>query len=337
MQNNKVLVTGVAGFIGFHLAEYLLKIGFEVIGLDSFTNYYDINLKKDRVKILKNFKSFKIFKIDISDKDKLFSTLKNYNFEIIFHLAAQAGVRHSITNPESYLTSNIVGSFNILELSKDKKIKHLLIASTSSVYGDCSEVPFTENFSSNKQLSFYAASKKSCEVISHSYSHIHKIPTTVFRFFTVYGPWGRPDMALYKFATSIFNDQPIDIYNFGKMKRDFTYVGDLIKSIIKLSKCIPELNKPISKIDSISPIAAWRVVNIGNSKPVELMKFIETLENKLGAKAKKNFLPMQMGDVKETYADNTLLKDLTNYIPKTDINEGIEEFVIWLKYYLKKN
>ena len=332
-----IFVTGSAGFIGFHLSKLLLDEGYYVIGIDSITDYYDVELKLSRLRILKKYKDFAEVKLDITNFNSLEKIFKQYRPEFIVHLAAQAGVRYSIENPRSYLNSNIIGTFNILEMIKKYNVSHTLIASTSSVYGSNTEMPFEEIQKTETQMSFYAATKKSCEIMSHSYSHIHNLPITNFRFFTVYGPWGRPDMALFKFVKAMKENKPIDVYNNGLMKRDFTYVTDLVKAISLLISCIPK--KGIKKIesDSLSPIAPWRVVNIGNSNTQNLSDFISEIENNLNCKANKNFMPMQQGDVKETYADCKLLYELTGFKPNTSIKEGIKEFCDWYSsYYLIK-
>ncbi len=332
-----ILVTGSAGFIGFHLCELLLKQKYFVVGIDSLTDYYDQNLKLDRLKILCKYKKFVDVRLDITNFEKLFKVFEKYNPKCVIHLAAQAGVRYSIENPRSYLNSNINGTFNLLELIKIKKIKHTLIASTSSVYGSNIEMPFLENQKTDHQISFYAATKKSCEILSHSYSHIYNLPITNFRFFTVYGPWGRPDMALFKFVKAIHEKKTIDVYNYGEMKRDFTYISDLVEAISLLIKCIPEKGKKISQYDSLSPVAPWRVINIGNSKVKSLSDFIKEIETNLGCTALKNYLPMQKGDVKETFANNHLLYSLTGFKPKIDIKKGIKEFCDWYcDYFINK-
>ena len=336
MYKKIVLVTGSAGFIGFHLCKLLLKNKWTVLGYDGMTHYYDINLKKNREKILLKYKKFHSFRGKLEDKKKLFNLINSYKPSIIIHLAAQAGVRYSITNPQSYFNSNLEGSFNILEASREFKIKHLLMASTSSVYGSNSDLPFSENQKTDTQLSFYAASKKALEVMSHSYSHIYKIPTTIFRFFTVYGPWGRPDMALFKFTKAILEDQHIEIYNMGDMERDFTYVDDLTKSIMLLIEKVPSYNlgsKERINIDTLSKVAPHRIVNIGNSNPVKLLSFIKELEVSLGKQAKKKYLGMQKGDVKKTSSDISLLKHLIGFYPNTSTKIGINNFVKWYKNY----
>ena len=330
-------ITGSSGFIGFHLAMIFLSNDWEVVGLDALTDYYDVNLKKARQKILCENSNFHDYEGLIQDVNLLNKIFLNHEPNIVVHLAAQAGVRYSIENPMSYVESNLLGTFQILEIARKYKPDHLLMASTSSVYGSNKDYPLHEKQKCDTPLSFYAATKKSNEVMTHSYSHIYNIPTTMFRFFTVYGPWGRPDMALFKFTDAILNNKAIEIYNFGKMKRDFTYIDDLVKAIIKLIKSAPssvEKNKYLN--DSLSDVAPWRVVNIGNSAPVNLMDYIEELEKCLAKKANKNLLEIQLGDVEATWADVKLLKQITNFKPETDIKTGIKKFVEWyLKYYDK--
>ena len=335
MKNNKkILITGTAGFIGFHVAKYFLNKEWNVIGLDGITDYYDINIKLDRHNILSEFKNFKKFEFLIEDFNKLKELLEYEKPDIIIHLAAQAGVRYSIKNPKAYLDSNIVGTFNILDIIKSLKVKHLLISSTSSVYGDNIAQPFQENEKTDYPLSFYAATKKSCEVLAHSYSYKYNLPITIFRFFTVYGPWGRPDMALFKFTKSILNNEKIDIYNHGKMSRDFTYIDDLVDGIYKISKKIPNIETKIkNKNDSISKFAPYRIVNIGGSSPTELMYFVKLIEKSLGINAKKNFIDNQIGDVKSTWSDTSLIESLVRFKPKTSIEVGIKKFISWYKKY----
>ena len=337
--SNTILITGTAGFIGFHVANLMLDNNWKVIGVDGMTEYYDISLKKARHKILQENKNFKSYETMLEDEIALCNIFEENKPSIIIHLAAQAGVRYSIENPKSYMNSNIIGTFNILEMSKIHSIRHLLIASTSSVYGSNKQMPFHENQKTNSQMSFYAATKKSNECMAHSYSHIYNIPTTIFRFFTVYGPWGRPDMALFKFTKAIFDDKEIDVFNFGKMTRDFTYISDIAEAIKLLVSKIPEeksKRKSNYKFDSISDVAPFRIVNIGNSKPVTLIEYIETLEKEIGKKAKKNLMKLQIGDVPDTSSDITLLKELTGFIPKIHVTEGIKNFIKWYKsYYLK--
>ena len=335
----KALVTGSAGFIGFFTCKKLLDEGWDVLGIDNLNTYYDQNLKASRQKILQKLDNFSIVNKSIEETNMLKNIMKKHEPELVIHLAAQAGVRYSIENPRAYLSSNIIGTFELLEAAKLYPPKHLMIASTSSAYGANLEMPFKEVDKSDFQVSFYAASKKATENMAHSYSHIYKLPLTVFRFFTVYGPWGRPDMALFKFTDSIINDKPIEVYNRGNMKRDFTFINDLVEAMYLLSKKIPpRINKKHMEKDlSLSPVAPFRIVNIGNSKTEKLKDFIKILELELGKKAKKIFLPMQAGDMKETWADASLLKDLTGYKPKTNIREGVKMFVNWYQEFYNIN
>jgi len=329
-----VIVTGSAGFIGYHITQQLLNDGFKVVGIDCLSDYYDINLKKSRLSLLKQSNNFIEINERIERKDFLSSIFHEYKPDVVIHLAAQAGVRYSLENPRAYIESNLVGTFELLEASKNHIPKHLLIASTSSAYGANKRMPFRETDKADHQVSFYASTKKSTEIMAHSYSHLFNIPITVFRFFTVYGPWGRPDMAPYKFTKAIFNNEPIDIYNYGNMKRDFTYIDDLVKGITLLMKKAPNLTKDkSSKIDSISSVAPYRLVNIGNSKPISLNKFISAIENSIGKSAIRNEMPIQAGDVVETWADITLFKELTGYVPQTNLDDGIHKFVLWYKDY----
>ena len=339
MNNEKktVLVTGSAGFIGFHLSELLLQKGFDVIGVDNLNSYYDIKLKQHRNQLLKQQARFTFRKCDISDIDDLRAIFTDSSPDYVIHLAAQAGVRYSIDHPSEYVSSNLVGTFNLLELIRAFKPKHFLFASTSSVYGANKTLPFSEVQKCDHQMSFYAATKKSNEVMSHAYSHIFGIPMTGFRFFTVYGPWGRPDMALFKFAKAITLNQAIDVYNSGHMSRDFTYVTDLCNAIYKLMLSAPQVGKSFGECDTLSPVAPWRVVNIGNSEPVPLMEFISELEKCMGQEAKKNFMEMQLGDVAATHANTTLLKNITGFQPETSVSHGVRAFVDWyLNYYQKE-
>ncbi len=332
------MVTGSAGFVGFHTCQTFLWNKWKVIGLDAITDYYDVNLKKDRHKILEENRDFKFYKGFLQDQSLLEEIFLKYKPNIIIHLAAQAGVRYSIENPISYVESNLVGTFHILEMARKYKPKHLLIASTSSVYGSNKEMPLHENQKSDTQMSFYAATKKSNEAMAHSYSHLYDIPITTFRFFTVYGPWGRPDMALFKFTSNILSGKPIDIYNNGDMVRDFTYVSDLVNAIYLLTDKIPLLPSNRDKKiihDSISDVAPFRVINIGNSQPINLLDFIVELERVLEINAKKNYLGMQDGDIHKTYSEISLLENLIGSQPKTSIHQGITKFVEWYKsYYL---
>lgn len=328
-----VLITGCAGFIGFHLSRTLIRSGFKVFGVDALTDYYDVELKKQRLDMLFEFGNFEFEKIRI-DSSKFLKSYSNRKFDIIIHLAAQAGVRYSIEHPLEYFNTNLKGTFHILELSKNCVPEHVLMASTSSVYGSNTEMPFNELLKCDTPMSFYAATKKSNEEMGHSYSHIFNIPVTMFRFFTVYGPWGRPDMALYKFTDAIIQNKPIDIYNFGDMTRDFTFVDDLvfcIKSLISVVPDQPGNRQNHFDFDSLSDVAPFRVVNIGNSKPQKLMDYINTLERHLGTTALKNYLPMQAGDVKSTHADVNLLNHLVADRPQTSMEDGIKQFVDWYR------
>lgn len=326
----KILITGSAGFIGFNLSEKLC-LKYQCMGIDNFNDYYDVNLKHARSKILKS-KGFITKKIDISSKSDLDSFLNKNEFDVIIHLAAQAGVRYSIENPNSYVQSNLIGTFNILESIKNKKIKHLLIASTSSIYGSSKKVKLSEAKKSDEQISLYSSTKKSIENIAHSYSYTHQIPITIMRFFTVYGPWGRPDMALFKFVNAIMNDEAIDVYNNGNMWRDFTYIDDLVKAIQKLIHVIPDEKNRVDN-DSLSTVAPFRIVNTGNQNAVSLNYFIEVLEGVMKKKAKRKNLPMQLGDVSFTLSDSSLLKNLIDYAPSTKIEKGIKNFYNWYKLY----
>ena len=332
--NSTVLITGAAGFIGFHLAERLLDLGHKVIGIDSFDPYYDVSLKKQRISIIKSNKNFKFYQSDITIKDELSKIFFENKMSAVVHLAAQAGVRYSIDNPRAYVHANINGTLEVLECCKTHRLEHLMIASTSSVYGGNTIMPFTEVEKADTQMSLYAASKKATESMSHSYSHLFGLPVTCFRFFTVYGPWGRPDMALFKFTKAIKENKPIDVYNNGDMERDFTYISDLTKAITLLIKRPPDLIEgKVNEADSISSIAPWRVVNIGNSQPVKLLDYISNIERCLGKQAIKNMLPMQAGDVPATIADNALLKALTGFCPQTTTEYGIKKFVDWYNNY----
>jgi UDP-glucuronate 4-epimerase len=334
----KVFVTGSSGFIGFHLSKKLLEKGHSVKGFDSMNKYYDVKIKKARLKILKKYKKFSFTKNKLENKKILTDSILRFKPTVIIHLAAQAGVRYSIENPKAYMDSNITGTYNIIELAKKINIKHLLIASSSSVYGANKKLPFTEIDKTETQLSLYAATKKSTESIAHSYSNIWKIPITMLRFFTVYGPWGRPDMALFKFTKGIINKKKIDIYNHGKMYRDFTFIDDIVNGITSLINSAPNLNQ-LGKIrnDSLSPVAPFRVLNIGNTKKVFLLDFINELEKQLGKKAIRNYMKMQKGDVKITVSNTSLLRKITNYNPKTNYKTGIKKFLEWYLLYYKIN
>ena len=339
MENKKqktALVTGAAGFIGYHISSKLLDEGWRVVGIDCLSDYYDVSLKKERERILLKNQSYFSVHEKVETKDVLINLFKKEQPDVVIHLAAQAGVRYSIENPRAYLEGNIQGTFELLEAARAYPPEHMLLASTSSVYGANETMPHKETDKADHQVSFYAATKKSTENMAHSYSLLFNLPITIFRFFTVYGPWGRPDMALFKFTKAIFDNDPIDVYNYGDMCRDFTYIDDLISGIRLLMDAIP--TDPQAKdnndfADSKSLVASYRVVNIGNSKPQKLLDLIEAIEKAVGKKAVKNLMPMQAGDVVTTWADTSLLKNLTGYKPKTDLLEGTEKFVRWYRYY----
>jgi len=335
----RILVTGTAGFIGFHLAKLLVHQGFRVHGYDGLTNYYDVRLKQRRHAMLLQHPEFSATEGMLEDFSRLEAVADEFQPNVIVHLAAQAGVRYSLENPRTYIDTNIVGTFNVMEVARKHKVQHLLMASTSSVYGANDEMPFLENEKADTQLTIYAATKKANESMAHSYAHLWNIPTTMFRFFTVYGPWGRPDLALFKFVDAILREEPIDIFNFGNMYRDFTYVDDLVHAISLLVGIIPE--RPNSKDDiepgdSLSPVAPFRIVNIGNSQKIRLLDFIDAIEECLGKKAIRNYTEMQRGDVPATWADASLLHRLTGYKPHTDFREGITKFVTWFRHYYEK-
>ena len=334
----KIYITGAAGFIGFHAAKKFLDKGIKVHGFDSINNYYDIKLKNSRLKILKKYKNFSFTKGLLENQKLLDKSVLNFKPTIIIHLAAQAGVRYSIDNPNAYLNSNILGTFNVINIANKIKVKHLIIGSSSSVYGANKKIPFQEIDKTDHQVSFYAATKKSAESLAHSYSSLWKLPITMLRFFTVYGPWGRPDMAYFKFTKKILSQKEIDIYNKGKMFRDYTYIDDIVDGISKLLTKGPS-KKQINKYknDSLSPVAPFRILNIGNTKKINLMSFINALEKELKRKTKKNYLPMQKGDVHSTLSDCTLLKKITGYSPTTNYKTGIRKFVEWYLSYYKKN
>lgn len=331
----RIFVTGTAGFIGFHLARLLLEEGHVVHGYDAMTDYYDVSLKQARHNILGKYDGFSATKGLLEDLDTLSEASRNCAPDVIVHLAAQAGVRYSIENPRAYVDTNIIGTFNVMQVANEQDVKHLLMSSTSSVYGANTEMPYSEAHKVDTQVSFYAATKKANEAMAHSWAHIHNRPTTMFRFFTVYGPWGRPDMAYYKFTKSIINGTPIDIYNNGEMWRDFTYVGDLVRGIRLLIDALPDKSQSTIGGDSLSPVAPYRVVNIGNSTKVRLMDFIEAIEDAVGREAIRNYMPMQMGDVPATWADASLLQNLTGYRPETELKQGISSFVNWYREYYK--
>ena len=332
----RIFVTGSSGFIGFHLSKKLLEKGHIVYGFDSMNKYYDVKLKKARLKILKEYKKFFFTKNNLENKKILSQCILKFKPKAIIHLAAQAGVRYSIENPNAYMDSNIIGTYNVIELAKKINIKHLLIASSSSVYGANKKLPFVEIDKTETQLSIYAATKKSTESIAHAYSSIWKIPITMLRFFTVYGPWGRPDMALFKFTKGIINKKKIDIYNNGKMYRDFTFIDDVVDGIIALINKAPNKNQ-LGKIrnDSLSSVAPFRILNIGNTKKVFLLDFINELEKQLGKKAIRNYMALQKGDVKITVSNIKLLKKITKYEPKINYKSGIKKFLEWYLFFYK--
>ena len=331
-----VLITGSAGFIGYHLAKLLLDEGFRVVGYDGLTDYYDVQLKERRHQMLLQNPNFSCKVGMLEDFETLHALALETKPDAIIHLAAQAGVRYSLENPRAYVDANLIGTFNVMECARELGVDHLMMASTSSVYGANEKMPFDEREKCDTPLTFYAATKKANEAMAHSYAHLWNLPTTMFRFFTVYGPWGRPDMALFKFTRGILEGTPIDIYNQGEMYRDFTYVTDLVRGIrllLDTPPVRPDSAEDIAEWDSLSPAAPWRVVNIGNSDKVRLMDFVDAIEAECGREAVKNFMPMQKGDVPATWADATLLNELTGYTPQTNVREGIAHFVAWYRDY----
>lgn len=335
----KVLVTGSAGFIGFHLVQLLLDEGFTVLGYDGMTDYYDVTLKRRRHQMLLQHPNFGAVEAMLEDSAALDAAADAFEPDVIVHLAAQAGVRYSLEEPKAYLESNVIGTFHVMEAARRHAVEHLLMASTSSVYGGNEDMPFLETDKADLPLTIYAATKKATEAMGHSYAHLWNLPVTMFRFFTVYGPWGRPDMALYKFVDAILGGRPIDLYNNGDLYRDFTYIADLVRGIRLLVDVAPE--RPASRADidsgdSLSHVAPFRVVNIGNSEKTRLLDFVAAIEASLGMKAKRNLMPMQKGDVEATWADSSLLARLTGYRPKTDIREGVGHFVAWYRDYYGK-
>ncbi|MDQ1340517.1 MAG: UDP-glucuronate 4-epimerase [Campylobacterota bacterium] len=346
----KHLITGTAGFIGFHLAIKLLERGDEVIGLDNINDYYDVNVKYGRLKesgiekeeiayakkvLSKKYPNYKFIKLNLEDKSEIDKLFKEEKFDKVCNLAAQAGVRYSLTNPDAYISSNIVGFINLLEACRHNDIKHLSYASSSSVYGLNEEQPFSTHDNVDHPISLYAASKKSNELMAHTYSHLYKIPTTGLRFFTVYGPWGRPDMALFLFTKAILEDKPIDVFNYGEMQRDFTYIGDIVEGIIRVIDN-PPVGNPLwsgKNPDPSSSKAPYKIYNIGNNNPVKLLDFINAIEKTIGKNAKKNMLPIQAGDVPSTYADVSGLIDDFGYKPNTPVEKGIEQFIKWYREF----
>lgn len=331
----RILVTGAAGFIGFHLCKKLIERGDDVTGIDNINNYYDVNLKLNRLKQLEGRKNFRFIKMDLSDKDSIIKLFSEKEFHVVVNLAAQAGVRYSLKNPYAYVDSNICGFLNILEGCRHNHIRHLVFASSSSVYGANTKMPFSVHHNVDHPVSLYAATKKANELMAHTYASLYNIPCTGLRFFTVYGSWGRPDMAYFLFTKAIIEGKPIDVFNHGKMKRDFTYIDDIVEGVVRVIDKTPEPNALWSgdNPDSASSYAPYRLYNIGNNNPVELMRFIEVVEACLGKKAEKNFLPMQKGDVHATYADIDDLVADVGFKPSTPIEKGIEEFVKWYRIY----
>ncbi len=331
-----VLITGTAGFIGYHLAQLLLDEGFRVSGFDAMTDYYDVRLKTRRHQNLLQNPNFTCTEAYLEDAPALKAACDKAQPDVIIHLAGQAGVRYSLENPRSYIEANVLGTFNVTECAREHQVAHLLMASTSSVYGASTEMPFDEGQQTDHPLTLYAATKRANEHMGHAYAHLWQIPTTMFRFFTVYGPWGRPDLAFFKFVRAGINGDSIDVYNHGRLARDFTYVADLVRGIRLLIDAVPPLpdsETPPVPNDSLSPVAPYRVVNIGNGTKVPLMDFITEIENALGTTISKNFLEMQKGDVPATWADNSLLQALTGYKPETDLKTGIQAFVDWYRQY----
>ncbi|MBN9333391.1 NAD-dependent epimerase/dehydratase family protein [Devosia sp.] len=333
----KIFITGSAGFIGYHLARRLLADGHSVHGYDGMTSYYDVSLKRARLALLTPSAAFSFTEALLEDRAALEAAIRGFAPDVVVHLAAQAGVRYSIEAPQTYIDSNLTGTFNLLEVLRHTGTQHLLMASTSSVYGGNEHSPFDEVDRTDFPISLYAATKKAGEAMSHAYAHLFEVPTTCFRFFTVYGPWGRPDMALFKFVSAIAAGEPIDIYGEGQMQRDFTYVDDLVDALVRLIAVPPERGKPVAVTggaDSLSPVAPWRSVNIGGGHPMGLLPFVETVEKALGKQALRNMLPMQQGDVKDTHASPALLQALTGFAPQTSVEAGVAAFVDWyFDYY----
>lgn len=333
----RIFITGTAGFIGFHLARLLLEQGHVVHGLDGMTDYYDVTLKQRRHAMLAQNRDFTATEAMLEDREAFDRAVDAAAPDVIVHLAGQAGVRYSLENPRAYVDSNVTGTFNVMEAARRHAVDHLMMASTSSVYGANTRMPFHETDKADTPMTIYAATKKATEAMGHSYAHLYDLPTTMFRFFTVYGPWGRPDMALFRFVKAILADQPIDIYNHGEMFRDFTYVDDLVRAIgLLMFDAVPQRPEgDPPEGDSLSPVAPFRVINIGNSSTVRLLDFVEAIETALGRKARRNYMDIQPGDVPATWADATLLDRLTGYRPQTDVRDGVREFVHWYKDYYR--
>ncbi|MCG3111149.1 MAG: NAD-dependent epimerase [Candidatus Manganitrophus sp. SB1] len=333
----KVLVTGAAGFIGFHLSSRLLSQGHEVVGLDNLNDYYDVSLKQARLKQLEGHSNFRLVKADLADRPKMEEVFRNDRYERVFHLAAQAGVRYSLTNPHVYIESNLVGFLHILEGCRQAQVPHLIYASSSSVYGANTQMPFSVHDRVDHPVSLYAATKKANELMAHTYSHLYRIPTTGLRFFTVYGPWGRPDMALFLFSKAILTGKPIELFNFGKMERDFTYIDDIIEGVVRVGEKIPapDPNWSSRNPDPATSSAPYRIFNIGNNNPVALLKLLDTLEQCLGKKGERRLVPIQPGDVPATYADVDDLMKEVGFKPATPIEEGVRRFVDWYRGYYR--
>jgi UDP-glucuronate 4-epimerase len=335
----KVLVTGAAGFIGYTLSLRLIKRGDEVVGIDNLNDYYDVNLKLARLERLKAYNNFSFIKLDIADKEQMAILFAKHQFQRVMHLAAQAGVRYSLTNPHAYIDANIVGFMNVLEGCRHQQVEHLAYASSSSVYGANTNMPFSIHHNIDHPVSLYAASKKANELMAHTYSHLYKLPTTGLRFFTVYGPWGRPDMSLFLFTRNLLEGKPIDVFNYGNHRRDFTYIDDIVEGVIRVIDKTAQANAEWSgdNPDPGTSSAPYRVYNIGNNDPIQLMTFIETLEKCLGITAVKNYLPLQLGDVPDTYADVSDLVNDLDYKPDTLLEDGMRNFVEWYKDFYRAN
>jgi len=335
VNDKKILVTGAAGFIGFHLCKRLLDDGSTVIGLDNLNDYYDVKLKTARLAQLQGEKDFTFVKVSLEDRASIAELFAREHFDVVVNLAAQAGVRYSLINPHAYIDSNIVGFLNVLEGCRHTNVKHLVFASSSSVYGANTKMPFSVHHNVDHPVSLYAATKKANELMAHTYASLYNLPCTGLRFFTVYGPWGRPDMALFLFTKAILEGKPIDVFNYGKMRRDFTYISDIIEGVVRVMQRMPRSSPDWSgsNPDSATSYAPYRLYNIGNNNPVELMRFIEALEDVLGKKAEKNLLPIQAGDVPATYADVDDLTHDVGFKPSTSIEDGITEFVTWYRQY----
>ena len=331
MSARRYLITGTAGFVGFHLAKRLLEDGHQVTGIDGMTSYYDVELKRKRLAILSAFDGFRQIEAMLEAPETWHPQLEGARFDTIIHLAAQAGVRYSIEAPAAYVDSNLRGTFALLEFARMAKPDHLLLASTSSVYGMSDNPSFEEGDETRRPVSFYAATKVAGEAMAHAYAHIHGLPTTAFRFFTVYGPWGRPDMALFKFTRAILAGEDIELYGEGPQERDFTYIDDLVEAILRLERVVPKAGEILAPGDTISPVAPYRVVNIAGGRPIPLLDFVSTLEDVIGLKARRKLVPMQPGDVRRTSASPKLLSELTGYVPKTTLRAGVEAFVAWYR------